>query len=91
MFVDPGGGEAGTGRGRDSAVSECGFEQVDVVHLFGLVCPDFPEELIARVRVPPNRDKGWGTAVVLLTVQGTAYPPAKHFWHICNQRFLHEH
>lgn len=28
---------------------KCGFEQRDLVHLVGLVCPDFPEETIAWV------------------------------------------
>ncbi|CAM9633305.1 unnamed protein product [Ectocarpus sp. 12 AP-2014] len=42
MFVEPGdGAAAGTEGG--------GFEQKDVVHLFGLVCPDFPEEIVVRV------------------------------------------
>ena len=29
-----------------------GFAQRDVVHLLGLVCPDFPEEIVSRVSVP---------------------------------------
>ncbi|CAM9729255.1 unnamed protein product [Ectocarpus sp. 4 AP-2014] len=41
MFVEPGNGAA--------AGTEGGFEQKDVVHLFGLVCPDFPEEIVIRV------------------------------------------
>eukprot|EP00903_Cladosiphon_okamuranus_P015371 g14197.t1 len=48
VFVHPGNGEAGTENAGDATVARCGFEQVDVVHLFGLVCPDFPEELVSR-------------------------------------------
>lgn len=44
MFVEPGNGAAAGTEGG-------GFEQKDVVHLFGLVCPDFPEEIVVRVGV----------------------------------------
>ncbi|CAM9738525.1 unnamed protein product [Ectocarpus fasciculatus] len=42
MFVEPSNGATAGSEGS-------GFEQKDVVHLFGLVCPDFPEEIVVRV------------------------------------------
>lgn len=49
MFVDPSNGVAGGSNGGALVAEGHGFEQVDVVHLFGLICPDFPEDIIARV------------------------------------------
>eukprot|EP00752_Nemacystus_decipiens_P006669 g5996.t1 len=49
VFVGPTKREAGTSKAGEPTVAGGGFEQVDVVHFFGLVCPDFPEELITRV------------------------------------------
>ncbi|CAN0337215.1 unnamed protein product [Pylaiella littoralis] len=49
VFVDPSNGVAGGSNGGALVAEGHGFEQVDVVHLFGLICPDFPEDIIARV------------------------------------------
>lgn len=55
VFVEPGHGVAvDSDTRRGLLAGGCGFEQMDVVHLFGLVCPDFPEEIVARVRTIPR-------------------------------------
>ncbi|CAM9656904.1 unnamed protein product [Scytosiphon promiscuus] len=48
VFVDPG-NRVAVDNGGCLLSKGCGFEQMDVVHLLGLVCPDFPEEIVARV------------------------------------------
>ena len=49
IFVNHRNEAAANGNEAVSGTEGCGFKQMDVVHLFGLVCPDFPEDLIARV------------------------------------------
>lgn len=50
IFVDHSDEPAAKGNAVVSGTKGCGFKQMDVVHLFGLVCPDFPEDLVSRVR-----------------------------------------
>jgi len=46
IFVDHSDEIAAGGNAPVSGTERCGFKQMDVVHLFGLVCPDFPEDAL---------------------------------------------
>ncbi|CAM9312474.1 unnamed protein product [Hapterophycus canaliculatus] len=54
VFVEPGHGVAVDGGPERRSLTEgIGFEQMDVVHLLGLVCPDFPENIVTRASTTP--------------------------------------